>query len=381
MLIEFGGRNFCSFKESFSVSFRLKSSVTDYTCDNSNISKMVCLAGANASGKTNILKSLQFIYRFIDSSFQSPPDSKIKIKPFFKSEEPVELYIEFESKKVCYRYEVKLTEDKVISEILYRKKEKLTKIVERKENSISFSTNEFSEIKKIKLRNNCSFISSAKQFELQNLAPIWSFFNKFLSNISESYGYIDSESLPHLSTVSKVYSEDQDAFIFVKKVLMESDTGISDIKIVKYTREDGEDVYHPIFMFKYGNESSRLSYFDQSSGTKSLYMQLWYYSYAFLTGGVIALDEIDIKLHPAILPNLLEKHFLSRNDNNAQIIFTTHNSDIMDFLGKYRVYLVTKENNESYCYRLDEIPGDILRNDRSITAVYKDGKIGGVPFL
>jgi hypothetical protein len=43
--------------------------------------------------------------------------------------------------------------------------------------------------------------------------------------------------------------------------------------------------------------------------------------------------------------------------------------------------LVNKEDNESFAYRLDEIPGDILRNDRPILPAYNDGKIGGIPKL
>ena len=42
---------------------------------------------------------------------------------------------------------------------------------------------------------------------------------------------------------------------------------------------------------------------------------------------------------------------------------------------------VNKEKNESYLYRLDEIDGDIIRNDRPLSPVYKAGKIGGVPKL
>jgi hypothetical protein len=53
----------------------------------------------------------------------------------------------------------------------------------------------------------------------------------------------------------------------------------------------------------------------------------------------------------------------------------------MDYLGKYRVVFVNKEDNESFLYRLDELPGDLLRNDRSIEGVYNTGKIGGRPKL
>ncbi|MEA1911137.1 MAG: ATP-binding protein, partial [Spirochaetota bacterium] len=69
----------------------------------------------------------------------------------------------------------------------------------------------------------------------------------------------------------------------------------------------------------------------------------------------------------------------SINTEDAQLLFTTHNSKIMDVLGKYRTILVNKEENESYLYRLDELPGDLIRNDRPIEPIYRSGKVGGVP--
>jgi hypothetical protein len=53
----------------------------------------------------------------------------------------------------------------------------------------------------------------------------------------------------------------------------------------------------------------------------------------------------------------------------------------MDKLSKYKVVLVNKEDNESFLYRLDELPGNIVRNDRSIESIYKTGKLGGTPNL
>ena len=67
------------------------------------------------------------------------------------------------------------------------------------------------------------------------------------------------------------------------------------------------------------------------------------------------------------------------NKHNAQFIFTAHNTEIIDVLGKYRTILVNKEDNVSYCYRLDEIPGNMVRNGRPITPLYLHKKLGGVP--
>jgi hypothetical protein len=50
-------------------------------------------------------------------------------------------------------------------------------------------------------------------------------------------------------------------------------------------------------------------------------------------------------------------------------------------LGKYRTVLVNKEDNESYAYRLDELPGELVRNYRSIVSPYNKGHLGGVPKL
>ena len=69
------------------------------------------------------------------------------------------------------------------------------------------------------------------------------------------------------------------------------------------------------------------------------------------------------------------------NQLGAQLLFSAHDADILDICGKYRTCLVNKDNNASYVYRLDELPGDILRNDRPISPLYKEGRIGGVPRL
>lgn len=107
---------------------------------------------------------------------------------------------------------------------------------------------------------------------------------------------------------------------------------------------------------------------------------MWLYFYTLDLGGILAIDEFDCNLHPDLLPKLVELFSSEEsNPNHAQFIFSTHDTSIMDELGKYRVYLVNKKNNASYIYRLDELPSEILRNDRKITPLYRRRKIGGVP--
>jgi AAA15 family ATPase/GTPase len=144
--------------------------------------------------------------------------------------------------------------------------------------------------------------------------------------------------------------------------------------------ESGETIYFPVFYYNIDSNEKFLTYHEQSSGTQTLYSQLHLYVSIISVGGILALDEFDINLHPDLLPMLLEffenKEF---NTKNAQLVLTTHNYDIMDKLGKYKTVLVNKEDNESFLYRLDEIPGDLVRNDRKISPIYNADKIGGKP--
>jgi uncharacterized protein len=233
----------------------------------------------------------------------------------------------------------------------------------------------------IKLRSNVSVVSTGLQYGLDSINLLEALFHSFNTNVN-SLGR-DEQSLYQYDSVSKFYFEDKDVFKFVVDVLKKSDTGIHDIKIIKDKDEEtGKDFYFPVFSFKVNGEIRRLTYYDQSSGTQSLFLQLGNYSLALLLGNTLALDEFDINLHPDLLPMLVD--FFDnpkKNLNNAQLIFSTHNTEIMDKLGKYRVVLVNKQDNESFLYRLDEIPGDMLRNDRPIAPVYKAGKIGGKPKL
>jgi AAA15 family ATPase/GTPase len=219
------------------------------------------------------------------------------------------------------------------------------------------------------------------QYEFNEIDFLDTFFQKIMTNV-HSLGRND-EFLNDHEFVTEFYHNNNKIFKFVKDILRQSDTGIHDIKIRKrFDEETKETIYYPIFEYPVNEEDNFLTFYEQSSGVKSLYQQLFVYALALQEGGILVLDEFDINLHPDLLPMLV--NFFEdkkKNTKDAQFIFSTHNSDIMDRLGKYRIVLVNKIDNESFLYRLDEISGDIIRNDRPLTPIYKSGKIGGKPRL
>ena len=376
MLLEFGAKNFSSFKEGFEISFqKSKNSYED-------ISNIIAIKGANASGKTNVIKVLSFLQSFVTDSFTLyKPDEKIRISSYFRNESPTEIYIIFLNNNIEYKYELVLTDAKIISEKLYRTKNREILIIERSEEKIK-AIKEYKEIEQINLnRTNASIVSVAKQYGIKKIDNIFNLFNNLITNVDDLGKLDNKDRFLDYREVSKIYFDNHELLKLVINFLKKADTGIFNIEI--WDRKDpetGDIEYFPIFQYNPEKNENFLTYYDQSSGTQSLYLQLHLYLTIISRGGVLALDEFDINLHPDLLPLLLdffeEESF---NTGNAQLILTTHNYDIMDRLGKYQTILVNKEDNESFLYRLDEISSDILRSGRKISPIYNANKIGGKP--
>ena len=379
MLLRCGAKNFYSFKEGVEISFELSGSCPLDISKGKNISNILCVKGANGSGKTNLLKTISFLKYFCANSFSAKPDSDITVYSFFNNNEPICFYCQFDIKNVKYSYELCLNSKNVIYEKIYRKNIKRTiKIVERNFNKLTYRINEFADLDKVIIRSNASIISTSFQYGINEIKNIYEFFAKIRSNVS-ALGRLETDKLDADFT-SFYYNKEKESFNYALKIIKRFDLGINNISLYTRKGENDEDIYFPIFEHDTSESDKRLTFYDQSSGTKELYLILPYYIQTLNVGGVLVLDEFDINLHPDILPHLVELFDSEKtNPHHAQLIFSTHHNDIIDYMGKYRTILVNKDVSESYAYRLDEIEGDILRNDRPISRIYKEGKIGGVP--
>lgn len=377
MLLNFGAKNFCCFKEGIEISLELTAKCPETISRGKSVANLLCVKGANGSGKTSALKILAFLKHFCCNSFNNKPEQKILVDSFFMNDDPIDIFCDFVFDNIQYSYELCLNEDKIISEKLLRKVNRLSKVFERKENKVTSCIKEFKELRKVKQRANASFISSARQYEVKSIDPIYNFFKSIISNLAW-FGRVDFPL--GYREVSKHYKDSTSLFNIALSFLKDCDLGISDIKINKGVDEDGSEYYFPIFVHDTESTRNELTYYNQSLGTRTLFRTLPYYFYTLKYGGTLVMDEFDTDFHPHMLKKLVSLFDNEEaNVNNAQIVFSTHNTGILEYLGKYRTVLINKESSESYGYRLDEIPGDIIRNDRLIAPVYNSGKIGGIP--
>lgn len=380
MILEYGIRNFLSFKEGATVSFRLDGKVPSEVSGGRDFATVMCVKGANGSGKTHLLKGLAFLSHFICKSFGEDVDDPIPINPFGFSEEPSQFYVEFRIGTTNYRYDLEVTRNRVERECLTKKVKREVKVFERIRDTLPTATGEFKLLKKTKLRKNASAISIARQHEIRDVLTIHKFFSSNRFNVSSSGVRMVPPN--NLQAAAKFIHDNPGVLPWILEFLKECDTGIKDIKILKEKMEgEQRERYTPVFIHSAGGVDLPVSDFHESAGTKQLFALLLSYGAALSTGGTLILDEFDLYLHPDLLPKLLELFTGPENTKGAQLLFSSHQNDVMDICGRYRTYLVQKEDNASFCYRLDEIPGDVLRNGRSIVQPYKEGRIGGVPRL
>ena len=104
-------------------------------------------------------------------------------------------------------------------------------------------------------------------------------------------------------------------------------------------------------------------------------------------GAIFVADELDIKLHPLLMRNIILNFTDSeRNPKNAQLIFTTHNTIYMDMglLRRDEIWFTEKNDNVSELYSLDDIQdanGNKIRKDANYAKNYLLGKYGAIPYL
>lgn len=378
MLLDFEVKNFFSFKEGVKISFRVSDNCPLEFSKGKDYVNILGLKGANGSGKTNVLRAFSFLNHFCTKSFSLEPGDSIGMKTFFGSKRPAEFRVDFVANGINYLYTLAVDNSRIHNETLYRKLKRKTKLFERVGDQVQEATEEFASLRTMKLRSNASIISIAHHHEIPLTEDVYSFFSPWFSNVS--YGGLGNG--PSIYSIAESLKEIPDYLDFVRSFISSCDGGISDIKIKEVVKEDGDKVLVPVFVHSHEGKTHDISHVTESSGTKALFKYLFFYKAILDTGGVLVLDEFDITLHPHILPKLLDLFDNpATNPNGAQMIFSTHNGEVLDWLGRYRCYLVNKEDNESYAYRLDELPTDILRNGRPIAPAYNRGDLGGVPKL
>lgn len=394
MLKAFTLQNFQSFREVARVSLELNRNVPEdgRSCKSelgTRLSKVIAVLGANASGKTTLIKGLAFVDWFVKHSFHAKPSDVIPLEPHFSAtDEPSHFELEFEYNGRDWRYRLVASKNRVLHESLYSRHGRAFSYVfvrdwGAKEQRYRVKQQQFGMAQKEaeKVRENASLISTAAQYDVDLASQLVS--TNVWSNVHAlGRQLMDQDQILRAADFYAKNSSIRDQMV---SLLSQWDLGLSDVRVEKHrvTRENGEaeDIHIPIGIHRVGETEYPLMFLHQSSGTQGAFILLSRILPALYRGGLVLIDELEADLHPHMLIPILDLFFSSKtNPHNAQIIFTCHSLEILSLLHKAQVVLVEKNADcQSDAWRLDSVKG--VRADDNLYAKYMAGAYGAIPQL
>lgn len=390
MLQELKIKNFKSFRDEVELSFepsgddRYNSTVI--MPDGVKLLRFAVVLGANASGKSNLLDSVEFLRTFW-SKLPVTNDDGTDVQPFLMRSDALSYDTEFEVKLyvdgIRYWYQLTINPEKVCREALYVYLTNRPTKVFCREDADGVSRLNFNpavvklspaeiEVMTMNCLRNMSVLAVLKKVNVS--VP-------YLDNMRRC---IDTRMLPlqsgALSSLSqgakKMLADSPEFREYLMQFAKEADFNISDIKIQKMAALFGHTVEN-----EEGIENYFLPETCQSAGTKRMVeLELLIYT-QLKRQAFMCVDEIEASMHPNLMEYILTK-FVNSPDNQSQLLVSTHYDpilkDIDDIFGKDSVWFTEKgKDGNTTLFSLVDFKG--LNKLSSIHRAYMNGQFGALP--
>lgn len=418
MLVELRLKNFRSFRDEqrFSMVASSDTALPNNVIETEALGKerlvrSAVIYGANAAGKSNLIEALDFVQDFVGSSDVRRPGEPIPIQPFrldaTATMSPSEFEITFIEDGVRYQYGFIVDRQRIYEEWLYAyPKRKAQRWFTRMAKSDGIDSDwyfgpslrgDWAPLQEF-TRPEVLFLTVAARFNQRQLAKVYSWFSHDLRVIlgkrySEDFFEDLSASLADESEVIRGS---------LTRLLQVADLGISDFVLEKRPRfrEEhlppnlAEDIRNQLLQ-----ESSFLIQMrhrthdapdsgvlfamqDESVGTQRLFGlggPLWV---VLRTGCLLAVDELDASLHPTLVRWIVNLfHRTESNRSNAQLVFNTHDTTLLDATLFRRDQIWFVEKDETGASNLFPLLEYRPRKDEALAKGYLRGRYGAIPFL
>ena len=412
MLIEFSFSNYRSFRGKNTLSLEsLKKK--------KGLLPLVAIYGKNGGGKSNLIRAFWLAVKFIcNAQMTQGAGVLVPVDPFklndYSTETPTSFEFIYKYKGIKYIYGFSATKEKICEEYLYHyPKGFRAQVFKRTGQEFSFIQDKaFKQLISKAVAENQLYFSVANTMNESVCAEAMKFFTESI---------VFSREFEDLPGQIRLNYHNNNVLKSMKQYAQRADVGITDMKFeMKNTEIDVDDTipedappelsralksfvsalsdnsqvkiqrneikartYHT-GISKNGEISQyELGLEDDSDGTLRLMALAAAIDRTIDNGGIFVADELEKGLHPLLTEYIVNKFQNSEiNKNNAQLIFTTHDTEIMrqHFLDADQFYFVDKDRQtgESELYSVDGLG---KKNNADIRTGYLIGKFGGVPEL
>lgn len=375
MVLKFRLKNVFSFRDEITLDLQAAKIQTEkgkalngnlFTINGEQVLKSISMFGANASGKSNVIKACVNMIRF---SHTYNEDTIFQVDPFKfdgYDKKPSSFYVRFILDGIEYEYSFSLTQTEILTEQLYYyPKGRRSLVFTRDETKGPDKTDIYEFRQAIKrpmdVAANTSrktlFVSRASQMDRDIAKKVFRFFTE---DIVLDY----KESAMPVEDFLKTEKED------ILEILNTADSDIVDIKIQGYSLK----TFHksnPDIAFDFDTE--------ESEGTKTLFQMMLGLINAIRNDRTLLMDGIDTNLHPHLVEYIIN---LFNSSNHAQLIYTAHNTHLLntDFQRRDQVYFVNKHDDGcSELYSLYDFKD--FRDNYDMEKAYLQGRFDAIPYL
>lgn len=413
MLLQFSCENYMSFKEKTVLSLK-PGAINElahniYNSSKNRALKSAVIFGANASGKSNIVKAFTAAIMMIRESSTIQIDQPLnRIIPFkldkqsYSKPSSFEFILVIENTKYIYGFSA--TSERITEEYLYAYYSiKPTTVFERTEDKYVFKADKKNLCKLAeKNSSNKLFLTTATVWNYERTKAPYLWFSKQVDTYEGSNWFQEFPEFAH------DYGKKQKKF--TTRLLEIADISISDYHVkesdtpkerieamradpfLRTLLENTQDnasfkeylllTAHQVVEDNTSN-TYELNMAEESQGTQNLFFMSSHLKTAFETGKTLVVDEFDSGLHPLLLEEIVRMfHDSSINVGNAQLIFTTHAISLLDLSIFRRDQIFFTERNRSTAvselFSLDEFP---VRKSESIRNGYIYGRYGAIPVI
>jgi len=359
--------------------------------------------GPNASGKSALVFAMQFAQTLVRQSAINPPDSPVYYTPFKLDEntasEPTEFEFTFILNGVRYQYGFSFNQDGFEEEwLLVYKAPKPQLWFERK-----YDENQQNDVYKFgaslvgsrkvweaATRRNSLFLSMAVQLNSESLRPVFQWITQSLLIFNSGMQPFNAQSIAWAGHPAQKE--------LILDFLNAADIGISDVKIDKRKMPHFEfgikagEIPKPVQMqrefdvpiFIHENKQTRAIFEiqDESTGTQRLFAFAAPLIEALREKRTVVVDELDGSLHSYLVRYLVELFQRPTSErSNAQLIFTTHDTSLLDFKILRRDQVWFMEKTLDHASTLTPLTDFSPRKDEALERGYLQGRYGALPLV
>lgn len=350
--------------------------------------KVISLYGANASGKTTVLKAITNVSANITNQDDKIFYTSFKNK-FSKPKDFSELAITFVLKidnifqEFLYKVEFKSNRFENVGikneHLFIFKKNKKEKLIDREKKIVKNIDNNITKAIFDNLSDKKSLVEELYKFEdRKTLEEIVKFFVNISvsSNIGIYNTQLGIDTFRYENIANWLTNGFDDKLLQNFYLSFFNSIGLDISKIeAKYKEYDtkekeflGIDVFHDI------NPKEPLEVALESDGTQMLMKILLDIYKAKILGAVLVLDELDSIVHPMLVPIII--NLLIEND--IQIIYSTHNIYNMQFLQNDEIFLI--EKNSEHKTKVEPVKNNSnIKGYENLLTHYENGELGGIP--